>query len=285
MTTDAALLERAGYGGMVVEETKDDPFTVLALAAQATTSLHLWPPPALHPSSTRKPTTQGTGARSFECSRSGTARPQKLQGAGMFGSVLSGMPTAVWVVVGVLVVGYLMVSRLQGRPLTWRRLLVLPAVLTGIGLVELAQHAGQIRGLGVALLVAGCVVSFVFGIIRGATVALYRQDGYLWQRYRPVTLLWWLVLIAIKVVMDVGAHLVHAPLAGSSQAIMLTLGITLLGGAVAIAPRALASGVPLASRGSELPQGSHAGEDETWQAPSWRKSIGTLRDKANGGFL
>jgi probable F420-dependent oxidoreductase len=38
---DDALLQRLGYSGMVVEETKDDPFTVLALAAQATTSLHL----------------------------------------------------------------------------------------------------------------------------------------------------------------------------------------------------------------------------------------------------
>jgi probable F420-dependent oxidoreductase len=38
---DAALLEEIGYGGLVVEETKDDPFTLLALAAQATTGLRL----------------------------------------------------------------------------------------------------------------------------------------------------------------------------------------------------------------------------------------------------
>lgn len=38
---DARLLEAVGYGGLVVEETKDDPFTVLALAAQATTTLRL----------------------------------------------------------------------------------------------------------------------------------------------------------------------------------------------------------------------------------------------------
>jgi probable F420-dependent oxidoreductase len=38
---DAALLEEIGYGGLVVEETKDDPFTLLALAAQATTTLRL----------------------------------------------------------------------------------------------------------------------------------------------------------------------------------------------------------------------------------------------------
>ncbi|MEU7813550.1 TIGR03617 family F420-dependent LLM class oxidoreductase [Pseudonocardia sp. NPDC049154] len=38
---NAALLEEIGYGGLVVEETKDDPFAVLTLAAQATTRLRL----------------------------------------------------------------------------------------------------------------------------------------------------------------------------------------------------------------------------------------------------
>jgi probable F420-dependent oxidoreductase len=38
---DARLLEEVGYTGLVVEETKDDPFVLLALAAQATTRLKL----------------------------------------------------------------------------------------------------------------------------------------------------------------------------------------------------------------------------------------------------
>ena len=37
----ARLLEDMSYGGLVVEETKDDPFIVLALAAQATVRLRL----------------------------------------------------------------------------------------------------------------------------------------------------------------------------------------------------------------------------------------------------
>jgi probable F420-dependent oxidoreductase len=37
----ARLLEDVGYGGLVVEETKDDPFALLTLAAQATTQLRL----------------------------------------------------------------------------------------------------------------------------------------------------------------------------------------------------------------------------------------------------
>jgi probable F420-dependent oxidoreductase len=38
---DAALVEELGYGGLVVEETKDDPFAVLTLAAAATRQLLL----------------------------------------------------------------------------------------------------------------------------------------------------------------------------------------------------------------------------------------------------
>jgi probable F420-dependent oxidoreductase len=41
VSENAALLEAIGYGGLVVEETKDDPFTVLGLAAQATSRLRL----------------------------------------------------------------------------------------------------------------------------------------------------------------------------------------------------------------------------------------------------
>lgn len=38
---DARLVESLGYDRLVVEETKDDPFVVLALAAQATTTLRI----------------------------------------------------------------------------------------------------------------------------------------------------------------------------------------------------------------------------------------------------
>jgi alkanesulfonate monooxygenase SsuD/methylene tetrahydromethanopterin reductase-like flavin-dependent oxidoreductase (luciferase family) len=40
IAADARLLEEIGYDGLVVEETKDDPFILLALAAQATQTLN-----------------------------------------------------------------------------------------------------------------------------------------------------------------------------------------------------------------------------------------------------
>ena len=41
VASDVRLLEELGYDGIVVEETKDDPYVIMALAAQATTRLKL----------------------------------------------------------------------------------------------------------------------------------------------------------------------------------------------------------------------------------------------------
>jgi alkanesulfonate monooxygenase SsuD/methylene tetrahydromethanopterin reductase-like flavin-dependent oxidoreductase (luciferase family) len=41
IAADARLLEEIGYDGLVVEETKDDPFILLSLAAQTTRTLKL----------------------------------------------------------------------------------------------------------------------------------------------------------------------------------------------------------------------------------------------------
>ena len=46
---DARLLEEIGYEGLVVEETKDDPFVLMALAAQATQRLKIGTSVAMPP--------------------------------------------------------------------------------------------------------------------------------------------------------------------------------------------------------------------------------------------
>ena len=60
----AALLERLGYTGLVVEETKDDPFILMALAAQATRTLQLGTAVAI--SFPRSPTSMALSAWSMQ---------------------------------------------------------------------------------------------------------------------------------------------------------------------------------------------------------------------------
>jgi probable F420-dependent oxidoreductase len=64
VAADAALVEQVGYDGLVVEETKDDPFVVLALAATTTTTLGLGTSVAI--AFPRSPTTTALSAWSLQ---------------------------------------------------------------------------------------------------------------------------------------------------------------------------------------------------------------------------
>lgn len=61
---DARLVEALGYDGLMVEETKDDPFVIMALAAQATTNLQLGTAVAI--AFARSPTSMAMSAWSLQ---------------------------------------------------------------------------------------------------------------------------------------------------------------------------------------------------------------------------
>ena len=56
---DARLLEDLGYGGLVVEETKDDPYVLLTLAAATTTARAGDEKPEAKPAKATKPAKTG----------------------------------------------------------------------------------------------------------------------------------------------------------------------------------------------------------------------------------
>jgi hypothetical protein len=155
------------------------------------------------------------------------------------------MVAVLLVVVGVAVVGYVLVSRWRGQALNTRRLLVLPAVLTAIGGAQVFGLAGHgHRPLDLVLIGAGVVVAAGLGLARGATVAVYQRDGATWLRYRPATLWLWLATAVVRVTMTVLAHAAGATLAASGPALLLTVGMTLLGEAAAVARTAFSAQGP-----------------------------------------
>ena len=86
-------------------------------------------------------------------------------------------------------VAYVLVSRVAGRPVNTRRLLVLPAALSAMGALQLAgAMSGGIRPTDVGLLAVGLVAAVGLGAARGATVAVSVRDGRRWWWYRPATL-------------------------------------------------------------------------------------------------
>src|SRR5258707_219296 len=90
---------------------------------------------------------------------------------------------------------FLIGRRFAGQPVGARSLLV-PLILTGMGVKQLAGHHGIGTG-AVTLLGIEVLIAIAAGAARAATIKLYLRDGHLWQRYTPVTLAVWIAMIAI----------------------------------------------------------------------------------------
>ena len=147
--------------------------------------------------------------------------------------------TVVLVVLVLAVVGYVLASRIAGQPVNTRRLLVLPGVLTAMGLLQLsgAVSAG-VRPQDLGLLAVGLAAAAGLGAARGATVTVAVRDGRPWLRYRAVTLALWAATVAVRVGLTVLAHAAGATVAGSGPALLLSAGVTLLAEGAVVAHRA-----------------------------------------------
>ncbi|HVX43439.1 MAG TPA: hypothetical protein VHC49_06125 [Mycobacteriales bacterium] len=135
--------------------------------------------------------------------------------------------------------------RLRGEPLRVKGLVVLPAAVTGIGLWDLYKHAHHVTAGAVAFFVLSIVTSIGFGLWRGSTIELSERRGYLYYRYRPMTLVVWVASFAARGLELLLQHAAGAASLGS-QSLMVGLGATLLGEAALVYPRATRLGVPFA---------------------------------------
>ena len=121
------------------------------------------------------------------------------------------IPSPLTILLAIAAVGFVLWSRMKGQPLRAKRLLVLPVVLTFIGITDLSgSSAPHLTPKDIGFLVASVVVSAVLGAARGATIELYPHQGELWQRYRPNTVGLWVALIVTKVVLVGAAGAAHA---------------------------------------------------------------------------
>jgi hypothetical protein len=152
------------------------------------------------------------------------------------------------VVVGVAVVAivvYVIGRQLVGEPLRGRRLVVLPAVLTVIGAVDL-HSAGPVRAVDIACLAVGGLVAVGIGVAQGIVTRLESRAGALWAQL-PVKGLWlWLGLVVSRLAVTGVAVGAHAHVAASSSTILLMLGINRLSQSAIVVPRAIAAGIPFA---------------------------------------
>jgi hypothetical protein len=212
----------------------------------------------------------------------------------------SEIPSPVTILLVVAAVGYVLWSRMQGRPVKIRRMLVLPVVLVVLGITDLTgSSAPHLTSKDIAFLVVGVALSVVLGAARGATIELYPQQGELWQRYRRITVGLWIALIAIKLILIAIASAAGASAGSGTSTLLLTLGVSLLAEAAIVGPRAVSTGVPFAtghqgsgggrsgpprSRPSDTASPPDEGEQVgagQWRSPSLSEGIRSLRQRVD----
>jgi hypothetical protein len=146
------------------------------------------------------------------------------------------------VVIGVI--GFVIYQQLAGQLLRGKRLIVLPAVLTVIGFLNLRGH--HLGSADIAWLAVGAAGSLLIGVAFGLITRLESRDGVLWGKMPPRGLWLWVALVAWRVVIMVLAHQTGAHIAASTTPLLFTLGLNRVGQAAVIASRAMLSGIPFA---------------------------------------
>jgi hypothetical protein len=153
------------------------------------------------------------------------------------------IPAPLTIVLVFAAVGYVLWSRMQGRPLKLRRLIVLPVILAILGITDLTgSSAPHLTPKDIAFLLISVAISALLGAARGATIQIYPNRGELWQRYRGNTVGLWIVLIAAKIVLLAIASPAGASAGGGTNTLLLSLGVSLLAEAAIVGPRAITTG-------------------------------------------
>lgn len=140
--------------------------------------------------------------------------------------------TLVEVVVVAALVVVLVVRRLVGRPVTLRGALRPPISLILVGILQLGHAPAHLSPQAILALLVMCVVGAGLGALRGSTVQVSVREGFLWSRYRRVTLALWVVSLATRV----GIGMAFGG-AGGTDGIMLGVGVTLLAEAIVVLVR------------------------------------------------
>ncbi|MGW5121769.1 hypothetical protein ACWEQ8_41045 [Streptomyces noursei] len=148
------------------------------------------------------------------------------------------------ILVAIAIVVAVIARQLRGEALTGRRLMVLPVVLTVIGLALLRNE--HPTPTDIVCLVAGGLLAFGIGAGQGAMTRLEPRAGVTWARMPAAGLWLWALLVVTRLGMTFVAHTLDAKVAASSATIFLALGINRLGQAAVLVPRLFSSGMEFA---------------------------------------
>jgi hypothetical protein len=142
------------------------------------------------------------------------------------------------------IIGFVIYQQFAGQLLQGKRVILLPAVVTVIGLADLRGH--HLGPADIAWLTAGAAGSLLIGLAFGVIMRLEPRGGVLWGKM-PLRGLWlWVALVAWRALIMVLAAHTGAHVAASTTPLLFTLGLNRLGQAAVIVPRAMRAGIPFA---------------------------------------
>ncbi|MDI5981040.1 DUF1453 domain-containing protein [Amycolatopsis magusensis] len=181
------------------------------------------------------------------------------------------MPGWLTIVLVLAGIGYTVVRRAIGEPLAARDLLATPVILLVLGVHQVADAGHPAAGDWFWLAVTS-VTGLAFGLLRGSTVRLLVKDGVLWQRYPGRAYAVWVLSLIVNGGLAFLAT--STGMNGDLRSIPLSIGVSLLGEALAVGARALATGLPFAPTSTKSFRGPRP--TELPDAPTVRQALTTL---------
>jgi hypothetical protein len=129
--------------------------------------------------------------------------------------------SALTIVAVIAILAYVIGRQLVGEAIRVKRLIILPAVLTGIGILDFAKHAAQPTATDIVLIAIGAVIAAAVGLAQGRMMRPEARDGGLWGQL-PLAGLWlWALLYLSRGALIGIAHASDAHLAVCTQAELL----------------------------------------------------------------
>jgi hypothetical protein len=148
------------------------------------------------------------------------------------------------VLAAIAIIGFVIYQQLAGQLFQGKRVVVLPAVVTVIGFLDLRGH--HMGAADIAWLTVGAAGSLLIGLAFGLITRLESRDGVLWGKM-PLRGLWlWVALVAWRVLIMALAARTGAHVAASATPLLFTLGLNRLAQAAVIVPRAMRAGIAFA---------------------------------------
>jgi len=159
-----------------------------------------------------------------------------IHGAAMIRRV-QGMNQLPSIVIALAVIAWVVSRQFRTQPVNERKMYVLPLILAAAGISQAGLIDPRHQALSVGLLAVESVVALGLGLLRAATVRIWRDEsGMLWRSGTWLTAGAWLLSVAARIAL-MGAGYMLGVKSGSGG-VLLFLGISLLAQNAIVAWRA-----------------------------------------------